>query len=217
MEASMAQTCQRYRDRVKGFGPDRSQLPNFKKVCDLPIKIQQQLLDVWRACRHNDLENSEKYPIKDNCSLKYTLPEGMKHILLQSINTTKDPNDEKSYSVWNELALATDLPGWIEKNIGATFRTRLAVLPPGAEFSWHIDTNTAVACRCSVILNNPNSVFEIDRKGQVETLKAEVGEVIFTNTGYKHRVYNPTKKTRCNLLFGFEYSELKNRGIELIK
>jgi len=168
-----------------------------------------ELLTVYSNHRNVNHLNSKDYEIKENCDLKNKVPAKFQHILLQD----KDPNmdqgfDELKYTTWTEYA-TPQIRNWLSSRFPNCYRARISVLHPGELFDWHIDTNTSVACRVSCALNNEGSTFEIKRKGVVESMDFPVGQFVFTNTGYPHRVYNNSNKPRINLLFGIDYKDIE--------
>lgn len=198
----------RKRDRVRGPGPDRTELPLFHKVGALPPSLIDSCFELLMSQTANDLQNPETYKIKDYCAhLMEMLPPGFTHLLLQEASAETDAIEAK-YRLWKPFLDGHPLRAWLEENFPGLYRARLSVLRPGTTFDWHIDANTSVGCRCSIVLNNEDAIFEIKRRGQVERMRARIGDVIFTNTGWPHRVTNPTSKDRTNLVFGVDYSTL---------
>lgn len=203
-------TSVRARERVLGHGPDRKLLPAFKYICDLPEEFILELNNFFEINKFkNDLEIAENYQISDHCPLKYALPEGFHHILLTRCEDNFDPRDEHSYTRWTNEALQMKFTSWFQAYFPGAFRVRLSLLPIGEELSWHIDTNTSVACRCSIALDDAKASFEIKIKSNVNTVPLSRGSCYFTNTGYPHRVYNNSFSNRLNLVFGIDFKNIK--------
>ena len=199
----------RPRDRVKGPGPDRKELPNFKELGDIPESVMQELLTTYGKHRNINHLNSKDYEIKEKCELAGKVPAKFQHILLQDKDPYMDQGfDELKYTSWTKYA-TNPVIKWLNNKFPNSYRARISILHPGELFDWHIDTNTSVACRVSCALNNEGSTFEINRKGVIESRDFPVGKMIFTNTGYPHRVYNSSDKPRINLLFGIDYKDIE--------
>lgn len=200
------------RKRVRGSGPDRKELPAYQYLTTLPestvLELKELFVDLEKK---NDLRESDSYQISEHCPLMSTLPEGFQHILLTSCAPGKDVKSEESYTEWLPQLKTTSFLPWFNEQFPGAFRVRLSLLKPGTEFSWHIDTNTSVACRCSVALNPSGAKFEIKYKQSIQSVTfAGNGDVFFTNTGWPHRVYNSGEKDRLNLVFGIKYENLKH-------
>jgi len=199
----------RPRDRVIGPGPSRENMPTFKTLIELPQIIMHDLLSIYSEHRHVNYLNSKDYEIKDNCELAGKVPAKFQHILLQDKNSNLDERfDELKYTAWTEYC-TPKVKNWLNQAFPNCYRARISILHPGELFDWHIDTNTSVACRVSCALNNDASTFEINRKGNIESRDFPVGELVFTNTGYPHRVFNNSTKQRINLLFGIDYKDIE--------
>ena len=54
-----------------------------------------------------------------------------------------------------------------------------------------------------------NNLFEVERKGRRMSLKMNVGDFWFVNTGFKHRVLNKTNKKRYSLIFSTTSKEIE--------
>ena len=208
---TMPTSIGRKRDRVIGDGPHRNDLPNFKTIAKMPPEVVEDLLQLYNEYSGVNFLHSDEYEIKNCCNLQYAISPEFQHILLQDFDPESDEKKfmEMRYKKWNEYI--ADHPvarEWLEKTFPNTFRTRISVLKPGDGFGWHIDTNTSVACRVTCVLNNGESTFEVKRRGVVEKMEAEVGDCVFTNIGWPHRVHNYTDMPRINLLFAIEYKDI---------
>lgn len=200
----------RPRERVWGSGPDRKFLPPFQEICRVPEEVIQDLLSYYlNHFNLNDLEDSTNYGISDVCSLKQVIPSKFQHLLL-TLPGDKNPYREENYTEWRPDTKDTRFYKWFQNHFPEAFRVRISVLQPHTEFSWHIDTNTSVACRCSASLNQVDSKFEIRARGKVYSNALKRGRLTFTNTGWSHRVYNPTNEARINLVFSIKFDGLKN-------
>lgn len=206
-----ATTIGRKRDRVRGPGPNRKDLPNFKILTKMPQEVIEDLLNLYNDYSGVNFLHSDEYEIKNCCNLQYAISKDFQHILLQDFDPDSDEKTfmEMRYLKWNEyISKYPRAKEWIDSAFPNAFRTRISVLKPGDSFGWHIDTNTSVACRVTCVLNNADSTFEVDRKGVIERMEAEVGDCVFTNIGYPHRVHNETEDYRINLLFAIEYKDI---------
>jgi len=194
------------RSRVRGPGPSRQFLPAYAKVAELPDEVLTELIDTLNNhFKKNDLAIEGAYPISDHCPLKLAIPKNFQHLLLTGVIMGGDEKNEKDYLAWNPHLGVEKTKRWMEENFPGAFRVRLSVLPPASEFSWHIDTNTSVACRCSTSLNQAKAAFEIKVREKIHTVPMNPGDVMFTNSGWPHRVYNYGDNPRINLVFGVEY------------
>lgn len=203
-------TTNRMRERVVGDGPDRTQLPPFKKLCSIPDEYIYELREFFFTKRdQNDLDAPERYSISEHCPLKFAIPDNFHHVLLTSCSPGQNGRSEQNYKQWTAEAKKLKFYKWFNDHFPNAFRVRLSSLAPNEELSWHIDTNTSVACRCSVALDNDKAVFEIKVKGTVYRVPFQLSEVFFTNTGYPHRVFNPTSTPRLNLVFGIKFDDIR--------
>lgn len=208
--SSCVNTTSRPRARVAGRGPDRKQLPLFKKLTELPEEHVVLLQKHFARFSHtNDLSSSENYQVSDHCPLKLAIPEGFQHLLLTHCPKGLDPRNEQNFTEWTPEARSTGFFHWFQNYFPRAFRIRLSWLASGTEFGWHIDTNTSVACRCSIPLSDANAVFEIRDKKRVAQVPMQRGDVFFTNTGWSHRVYNNDQEGRLNLVFGVYFEDIK--------
>lgn len=201
------------RERVAGLGPDRKLLPAFAPLVIIPKLLVVELNDFFSHHRAlNDLAATENYKIADHCPLKEKVPQGFQHILLTQCSTEGNFLNEQNYTQWTPEAKETKFYSWFSQKFPSAFRVRLSLLPPDREFAWHIDTNTSVACRCSVALNESNAEFEVKQKNLTQRvpLKENVGTIFFTNTGYPHRVFNHGTADRLNLVFGIGYDGISH-------
>jgi hypothetical protein len=208
---SVSNTTSRSRERVRGPGPDRKHLPPFHELTQIPTHLINELNHF--ACENsyiNDLEQPDNYLVSTHCPLRMATPERFQHILLTRCGAGLDPKNEQNYTSWTDAAKKTLFYSWFIQHFPNSFRVRLSILSPKTEFSWHIDTNTSVACRCSVSLNEHQSFFEIKDRNGVHSVPLQIGQIYFTNTGWPHRVYNAGSTPRLNLVFGIKYEFISN-------
>jgi hypothetical protein len=199
------------KDRVKGSGPDRKQLEAYKLLTSMPEEVITELIDYFNVHKdQNDLRSPRDYPISHLCPLKEALPDGFRHRLLTHCAEGAPNNLEWSYTAWTKSAKDLIFYQWFQEAFPGAFRVRLSLLAPKTEFSWHIDTNTSVACRCSANLTGEGAIFEIKKAGKIQRVPMKAGEVFFTNTGWPHRVINPTDRPRLNLVFGTFFENIEH-------
>lgn len=202
----------RQRDRVTGNGPDRKELPNFKTIAKMPQEVIDELLQSYEDNPNNNDVFRTEYVVRNICAMTEHPPKAFFSMFYQELDPSTDDTSfiETRYKLWNDvLGPESATVKWMNETFPNAFRSRLSVLQPGTGFDWHIDTNTSVACRVTCVLRNPDSKFEINRRGEIETMQAEVGDCIFTNTGWTHRVYNDTNESRINFLFSIEYKDIE--------
>jgi hypothetical protein len=208
---ALSNTTSPARERVRGDGPDRKDLPAFRELTQLPSHLIAELTQFALENRNiNDLDAPDNYQVSSHCPLRKATPAGFQHILLTHCPAGGDPKNEQNYTQWTDLAQNTEFYPWFKEHFPGAFRVRLSVLMPETEFSWHIDTNTSVACRCSVSLNEHHSAFEIKDRQGVHSVPLKLGTVYFTNTGWPHRVYNMGDQPRLNLVFGIKYDNISS-------
>jgi hypothetical protein len=197
------------RSRVIGIGPDRRFLPPFKDLFSMPEEVIEDLLSYFADfCELNHLGDKEKYDISNHCPLLSKIPVGFQHLLLTEC-AHLDPKEEKNYTYWRPDTKDRIFRKWFSQEFPLAFRVRISILKPNTEFSWHIDTNTSVACRCSVALNTSESYFEVKARSQIYSKELQKGVISFTNTGWPHRVYNNSNTPRINVVFGIPFKGLE--------
>ncbi len=201
------QTARRARVRGEG-GKRRHELPSFQLLGHLPPSAIAEAQQYFLAFSGNDL-GGDTYKISAACSLLPKTHQQYRQKLLQLCETNQDPLVEKNYTQWiHDLPAQSVLKSWFEKNFPQSYRARLSSLPSQASLDWHIDADTSVSCRISIACSPSESLFEINRRGVVESKKFQPGEVWFTNTGWLHRVINPGPEPRLNLIFGIHYNQI---------
>lgn len=212
------------KQRIKGTGPDRKNMPNWQKLVDIDNEtfnqIRLELLTVIDVFKDVDdiADSSSDYPIADSkiVRLAEKVPQGYKGITLQWANSDAKKNttilDESPYTEWNERAeLAPTFVNFMKKNFPGAYRTRLSCLPPnGGELTWHIDSNTSVTCRAQIPITHditPNgATFEMKRNGVHEYANHPMQGVYFINAGFLHRVVNNTNTERWVVNFSTDYT-----------
>jgi len=210
--------------RTKGnAGPDRKYLPNWQLLYYLPnfAIIQEELLNIINSYNEtDDISDISKYPIATPGLVKLAnmRPIGYKGIILQWASKANEENilDETPYTEWNDRAKkAIHFKNFMNKCFPNAYRVRLACLPPRSELSWHIDTNTSVACRCQIPITHPTSTngstFEIKRNNKHEKAQFPLSSVYFINAGYPHRVVNNTDIERWVVNFSIPFSDIKQK------
>lgn len=198
------------RHRVKGSDPSRRELKAFEKIGTLPQGLVDQLIRLSEDYKQNDL-GGDTYDISKHCNFEQTFnatSQNYRQIILQ----TKQPGDqsqtnEYSYTQWVDHA-PPGLIEYVNSAFGKVYRFRLSVMAPGHELNWHIDADPSVICRAQICLNQTDSVLEFRTKTSIQTLRMNVGDIYFINTGWSHRVVNTADSTRRVSIFGFKFSEM---------
>ena len=86
----------------------------------------------------------------------------------------------------------------------------------GNELNYHIDTDTSVLCRVQIPVQTEGSLFQWKTKSDEVSLNMKLGEAYFVNTGWLHRVINPSNNIRIVLIFGIDYNNLPNKESLLV-
>jgi hypothetical protein len=198
------------RSRVHGDGPSRRELKVFEKIGTLPDSIVRDLIELTESYQGNDL-GGDNYEISKHCNFKQTfnaIDQKYRQILLQSKNPNSNTHtDEYAYSDWAEYT-PSSLVKFINDEIGNVYRFRLSVMAPGHELNWHIDADPSVICRAQICLSESDSCLEFKTKNDEFSLKMNVGDIYFINTGWSHRVVNKSENIRKVGIFGFKFSEI---------
>ena len=205
-------TTTRIRNRVLGTGPVRTLLPASRFLIDIPSHFIYELNQFFKETSINNLKIFKNYKVSQYCPLLYALPDGFQHILLSHLKPGGDERNEQDYTVVAELAQKLKFMSWLKEKFPNAFRVRLSLLKAGSELSWHIDTNTSVACRCSATLNENIARFEIKwgRRPCPHVVPMQLGQIHFTNTGWPHRVFNKGCTDRLNLVFGVPFVDIEH-------
>ena len=196
------------RTRVQGNGPDRKVLPNSYYIGKIDKKLIKEVLQIYNQSKSSNDLYTDDYSISKFCDLRKQLPKNHINILLQKPIKSANGMNEKDYIIYKKLKANNSLKHFLQKKFPKHYRARIAILPPKSEISWHIDMNTKISCRFHILIKNPDFIFEINRKGVIEKIPFQEGDIYFTNTAYPHRVYNPTNKKRISLLLDVEYNNI---------
>jgi len=205
------------RQNVRGNnGPDRRDLPNYKKFGAIDwvefdaLKYVTEFILNEIGPEHNDINNAEAYQIAQGCPLKTYFPPTYRQVLLQQPLT--HGAEEEDYRAVVRFPKDAGLKIFsILRQFGLRdfYRARLAILPPGAVLDWHIDTNTSVSCRVQIPIIG-DCRWEIKRNNEIEQQFLRPSEIWFTNTGYAHRVKNiHHTEDRVCLVIGCHYDAIK--------
>lgn len=214
MNECALQEPERVRARVRGDGPDRRLLPPFHQIGVLDplrladLKAETSYLLSGYPEGYNDIYNEDIYQIAQECKLKMYFPPEYRQILFQVTGNDTPARDEWDYKTFTHKALR--FSRFIDPFVSKTFRSRLALLPPGHVLDWHIDTNTSYACRVMMIVNGMHR-FMVRKKGKTYQTIMRPGEVWFCNTGYSHRVEVVGEDTRVAILLGCHYEAIKDK------
>lgn len=205
----MTNTSQEARSHVRGDrGPRRNTLPTFERLSKLvPDAVIDEARQIAYAdATRNDLR-SDNYKISVDCPLPDLFSQEYRQILLQEQVPDTDSHDEANYTVWSDTC--PEIRKYMESTFGAVNRTRVTVLAPGEELSWHIDTDTSVMCRVQIGVEVEGSEFQFNRKGKVESFIMDPKELWFINVGWSHRVVNFSDKPRIVIIAGVLHKNLE--------
>lgn len=199
------------RKHANGTGIKRKFLPNFIKLGD--FSNDKNFFDiVYNIYKNNKQINhigtDTYYPISLDSPLIKWFPSTYQQILLQTFNGSQDVEGqiEENYNV--EIEEFKEVHEYIKKYLPINYyRARLAILYPGYELDWHIDTCTSVSCRIHFVIKGPSKWF-VYRNKTIEEKILNTGEIWFTNAGYPHKVINDTNDPRIVLLLGAHSNEL---------
>lgn len=199
------------RKHVIGTGIKRKFLPNFIKLGDFSQNKDffDLVYDIFKKNKNlNHIGTDNYYPISLDSPLIKWFPSTYQQILLHTFHGDKDKEGqiEENYNV--EIEEFKDVHKFIKQYLPIKYyRARLAILYPGYELDWHIDTCTSVSCRVHFIIKGPSKWF-VYRDKKVEEKELNTGEIWFTNAGYPHKVINDNKEERIVLLLGTHSDEL---------
>ena len=198
-----------YRKRVFGKGIKRDLLPTSFKLFSVNKK-SSFMQSVFKFIEKNQNKNSlyeHDYPIANHryVPIAGQVNKNMRVLALQNYNEHEGhPFEELSYTKWIDSDEVKIISNFLKSKFKTIWRCRINVIPQFGGLPWHIDTNTSVACRVYLPLTSnidQDNLFEIERRGCINSLKMKVGEFWFVNTGFKHRVLNKTNKMRYSLIF----------------
>lgn len=201
--------------RVSGNnGPRRHELKEYKVVADdVPSEVIDQILNIAKNYNENDLRG-DNYQISQHCNVDkaFTSSLSYRQILLQQLNNNATSEiDETEYSTWRDDIDTSRIQQYLENKFKRTYRTRISIMPPGGDLNYHIDTDTSVLCRVQIPAKTIGSLFQWKTKTQEISLEMQNGNAYFVNTGWLHRVINPTEHQRVVLIFGIDYSNIPEK------
>lgn len=202
------------RNRVSGNnGPRRNQMQEFGTVdTDIPQDVLDSIMSIAMNYQGSDL-GGDNYQLSQHCNVKevFTASETYRQILLQECQENADTVDEKNYTEWRNDVDTTTIRSYLESTFNAPYRARISIMNGGNELNYHIDTDTSVLCRVQVAVKTDGSVFQWKTKQGEIDLFMESGNAYFVNTGWLHRVVNPSDNTRIVLIVGVDYDNLPNK------
>lgn len=208
------------RSRVFGNnGPRRNEMTEFGTVAtDVPAEVLSEILDIANTYSENDLRG-DNYQISQHCDVdkSFTDSPTYRQILLQELNDNSDSEiDETQYQKWRQDIKTDKIQKYLKERFKNPYRTRISVMEGGNELNYHIDTDTSVLCRVQIPVQTEGSLFQWKTKTGEVSLDMEPGNAYFINTGWLHRVINPSKNIRIVLIFGIDYENIPNKESLLI-
>ena len=205
--------------RVSGNnGPRRHEMLTHGTVANnVPQAVIDEILHIATSYTGNDL-GGDNYQLSQHCDVKnvFTSSETYKQIILQEC-TAEDPIDETNYMHWRNDISTTAIENYLTTAFIKPYRTRISVMHGGNELNYHIDTDTSVLCRVQIPAQTTGSLFQWKTKTEEVSLTMKLGEAYFVNTGWLHRVINPTDSIRVVLLFGVDYKNISGKGELLVQ
>jgi hypothetical protein len=211
----MTETClikNSRRSRVKGTGPRRHEMLTHGVVANnVPQAVIDEILQIATSYTGNDL-GGDNYQLSQHCDVKnvFTSSETYKQIILQEC-TAENTIDETNYVLWRNDISTTAIENYLTTAFVKPYRARISVMHGGNELNYHIDTDTSVLCRVQIPAQTTGSLFQWKTKTEEVSLEMQPGNAYFVNTGWLHRVINPTDDIRIVLLFGIDYNNLPNK------
>ena len=211
----MTETClikNSRRSRVKGTGPRRHEMLTHGVVANnVPQAVIDEILQIATSYTGNDL-GGDNYQLSQHCDVKnvFTSSETYKQIILQEC-TAENTIDETNYVLWRNDISTTAIENYLTTAFVKPYRARISVMHGGNELNYHIDTDTSVLCRVQIPAQTTGSLFQWKTKTEEVSLEMQSGNAYFVNTGWLHRVINPTDDIRIVLLFGIDYNNLPNK------
>ena len=205
--------------RVSGNnGPRRHEMLTHGTVANnVPQAVIDEILHIATSYTGNDL-GGDNYQLSQHCDVKnvFTSSETYKHIILQEC-TAEDTIDETNYMHWRNDISTTAIENYLTTAFVKPYRARISVMHGGNELNYHIDTDTSVLCRVQIPAQTTGSLFQWKTKTEEVSLTMKLGEAYFVNTGWLHRVINPTDSIRVVLLFGVDYKNISGKGELLVQ
>ena len=219
----MAENClikKTKKQRVSGNnGPRRHQMLTHGQIANnVPKDVLEQIYQIAVTYTGNDL-GGDNYQISQHCDVKsaFTASETYSQILLQQLH--KDANseiDETNYTLWRSDLQTNLIKEYLNSTFKKPYRARISVMHGGNELNYHIDTDTSVLCRVQIPVQTEGSLFQWKTKSDEVSLNMKLGEAYFVNTGWLHRVINPSNNIRIVLIFGIDYNNLPNKESLLV-
>ena len=205
--------------RVSGNnGPRRHEMLTHGTVANnVPQAVIDEILHIATSYTGNDL-GGDNYQLSQHCDVKnvFTSSETYKQIILQEC-TAEDTIDETNYMHWRNDISTTAIENYLTTAFVKPYRARISVMHGGNELNYHIDTDTSVLCRVQIPAQTTGSLFQWKTKTEEVSLTMKLGEAYFVNTGWLHRVINPTDSIRVVLLFGVDYKNISGKGELLVQ
>tara|TARA_R110000868_G_scaffold385262_1_gene653054 strand:- start:1127 stop:1705 length:579 start_codon:yes stop_codon:yes gene_type:complete len=183
---------------------------------NVPQAVIDEILQIATSYTGNDL-GGDNYQLSQHCDVKtvFTSSETYKQIILQEC-TSENTIDETNYMYWRNDISTTAIKNYLTTAFIKPYRARISVMHGGNELNYHIDTDTSVLCRVQIPAQTTGSLFQWKTKTEEISLDMNLGEAYFVNTGWLHRVINPTDGIRIVLLFGIDYENLPNKESLLV-
>jgi hypothetical protein len=205
--------------RVSGNnGPRRHEMLTHGTVANnVPQAVIDEILHIANSYTGNDL-GGDNYQLSQHCDVKnvFTSSETYKQIILQEC-TSENTIDETNYMYWRNDISTTAIESYLTTAFVKPYRARISVMHGGNELNYHIDTDTSVLCRVQIPAQTTGSLFQWKTKTEEVSLTMKLGEAYFVNTGWLHRVINPTDSIRIVLLFGVDYKNISGKGELLVQ
>jgi hypothetical protein len=184
---------------------------------NVPQAVIDEILQIANSYTGNDL-GGDNYQLSQHCDVKnvFTSSETYKQIILQEC-TSENTIDETNYMYWRNDISTTAIESYLTTAFVKPYRARISVMHGGNELNYHIDTDTSVLCRVQIPAQTTGSLFQWKTKTEEVSLTMKLGEAYFVNTGWLHRVINPTDSIRIVLLFGVDYKNISGKGELLVQ
>ncbi len=155
---------------------------------------------------YNDIGIDSTYRMSQRSPLRTYFDERYRQVLIQ--RPLSDGENEDDYLDSLDAPLVDACKEYL-KGIDI-FRTRFAILPPDSVLDWHIDTNTSVACRVHFSLFG-KCLWKIQRNGTTHEYLLDENKILFTNTGYSHRVETIENNDRIVITIGCKPTDLTSK------
>jgi hypothetical protein len=198
------------RQRVRGTGPSRKELPAFLELATVPDEVIDFLKLFLKSCPESTI-GGDNYEIAKTIDVSKTFnvdKDNYKQFLIQT--HLGEQASEFDYTEW--VAGSDVLKDFLLTHFNAVYRSRISLMKPDHIIPWHIDTDPSVVCRAQICVSTGNNTFDFETKSGIESLKMQPGKMYFINTGWKHRVING-ESDRIVLIFAFKFEDLKNNHL----